>query len=155
MSSTIFYWFQCICNVRTSLVSWIGSAFLFQSSSDQLLSHVWLFATPWISGWQASLPITTSQSLLKLMPIESLMPSSLLIFCRPLLLLPLIPARVFFNVPTLGMRWPKYWSFSFSISPSNEYPGLISFRMDWSVFTESHKLNFSNNRIPFIPSSFN
>ena len=133
MSSTIFYWFQYICNIRTSLVSWIGSAFIFQSSSVQSLSRVWLLATPWIAAHQASLSITTSRSLLKLMPIESVMPSSHLILCRPLLLLPPVPPsiRVFSNESTLHMSWPKYWSFCFSISPSNEHPGLISFRMDW------------------------
>ena len=89
--------------------------------------------TPWITACQASLSITNSQSLLKLMPIESMMPSSHLILCRPLLLLSRIPPRmrVFSNESTLHMRWPKHWSFSFSISPSNEHPGLISFRMDW------------------------
>ena len=99
--------------------------------SVQLLSHVWLFATQWIATHQASLSITNSWSLLKLMPIESVMPSSHLILCCPLLLLPSIPpsTRVFTNESTLHMRWPKYWSFSFSISPSNEH--LISFRMDW------------------------
>ena len=102
-------------------------------SSVQLLSHVWLFATPWITTRQASLSITNSQSLPKLMSIESVMPSSQLILCRPLLPLPPIPpsVRVFSNESTLRMRWPKYWSFSFNISPSNEHPGLISFRMDW------------------------
>ena len=100
-----------------------------------LLSHfscVWLFVTPWIAAHQASLSITNSQSLLKLMAIELVMPSSHLILCRPLFLLPPIPAsiKVFSNESTLRMRWPKYWSFSFSISPSNEHPGLISFRMD-------------------------
>ena len=102
-------------------------------SSVQSLSHVRLFATPWIAARQASLSITGSQSLLKLVPIESVMPSSHLILCRPLLLLPPMPPsiRVFSNESTLRMRWPKYWSFSFSISPSNEHPGLISFRMDW------------------------
>ena len=82
---------------------------------------------------QVSLSITNSQSLLKLMPIESVMPSSHLILCRPLLLLPPVPPsiRVFSNESTLHMRWPKYWHFSFSISPSSEHPGLISFRMDW------------------------
>ena len=106
---------------------------LVQFSSVQSLSHVWLFATPWIITRQASLSITNSRSLLKLMPIESVMPSSHLILCRPLLLLlPVAPSiRVFSNESTLHMRWPKYWSFSFSISPSHEYPGLISFRMDW------------------------
>ena len=104
-----------------------------QFSSVQSLSHVWLFATPWIAACQASLSITNSQSLLKLMPIASVMPSSHLILCRPLLLLPPIPPsiRVFSNESTLHMRWPKYWSFSLSVSPSNEHPGLISLRMDW------------------------
>ena len=101
-------------------------------SSVQLLSRVWLFATPWIAARQASLSITNSWSSLSLMSIESVMPSSHLILCHPLLLLPPIPPsiRVFSNESTLCMRWPKYWSFSFSISPSNEHPGLISFRMD-------------------------
>ena len=102
-------------------------------SSVQSLSRVRLFATPWITARQASLSITSSRSLLKLMSIESVMPSSHLILCLPLLLLPPIPPsiRVFSNESTLRMRWPKYWSFRFSISPSNEHPGLISFRMDW------------------------
>ena len=102
-------------------------------SSVQSLSHVQLFATPWIAAHQASLSITNSRSLLKLMPIESVMPSSHLILCHPLLILPPIPPsiRVFSNESTLRMRWPKYWSFKFSISPSNEHPGLISFRMEW------------------------
>ena len=102
-------------------------------SSVQSLSCVRLFATPWIAAHQASLSITNSWSLLKLMSIELVMPSSHLIFCRPLLLLPPIPPsiRVFSNESTLRMRWPKYWSFSFNIGPSNEHPGLISFRMDW------------------------
>ena len=105
----------------------------YQFSSVQSLSHVWLFATPWIAALQASLSITNSRSLLKL---KSVMPSSHLILCRPLLLLPPIPPsiRVFSSESTLQMRWPKYWSFSFSISPSNEHPGLISFRMDWLDF---------------------
>ena len=100
-----------------------------QFSSGQSLSRVRLFATPWIATHQASLSITNSLSLLKLMPIESVMPSSHLILCRPLLLLPPIPPsiRVFSSESTLCMRWPKYWSFNFSISPSNEHPGLISF----------------------------
>ena len=104
-----------------------------QFSSVQLLSGVQLFATPWIEARQASLSITNFQSLLKLMPIETVMPSSHLILCHPLLLLPPIPPgiRVFSNESTLCMRWPKYWSFSLSISPSNEHPGLISFRMHW------------------------
>ena len=107
--------------------------FYLQFSSVQSLSHVGLFATPWITAHQASLSITNSRSLPKLMSIESVMPSSHLILCSPLLLLPPIPPsiRVFSNESTLHMRWPKYWSFSFSISPSNEHPGLISFRMGW------------------------
>ena len=102
-------------------------------SSVQLFSHVQLFATPWITARQASLSITNSRSLPKLISIELVMPSSHLILCCPLLLLPPIPPniRVFSNESTLPMRWPKYWSFSFSITPSNEHPGLISFRMDW------------------------
>ena len=102
------------------------------NQSVQLLSRVWHFATPWIAALQASLSITNSRSLLKLMSIESMMPSSHLILCRPLHLLPSISPtiRVFSNESILHMRWPKIWSFSFSISPSNEHPGLISFRMD-------------------------
>ena len=112
------------------------SGFFFYSSvqfsSVQSLSRVRLFATPWIAACQASLSIINSWSSLKLTSIESVMPSSHLILYRPLLLLPPIPPsiRVFSNEPTLRMRWPKYWSFSFSISPSNEHSGLISFRMD-------------------------
>ena len=96
--------------------------------SDQLLSRVWLFATPWIAARQASLSITNSRSSLRLTSIESVMPSSHLILCHPLLLLPTIPPsiRVFSNESTLRRRWPKYWSFSFSIIPSKEIPGLIS-----------------------------
>ena len=102
-------------------------------SSVQSLSRVRLFATPWIAARQASLSITNSWSSLKLMSIESVMPSSHLILCRPLLLLPPVPPsiRVFSNESTLRMRWLKYWSFSFSIISSKETPGLISFRMDW------------------------
>ena len=104
-----------------------------QFSSVQLLSRVRLFATPWIAAHQASLSITISRSSLRLTSIESVMPSSHLILCRPFLLLPPIPPsiKVFSNESTLRMRWPKYWSFSFSIIPSKEIPGLISFRMDW------------------------
>ena len=102
-------------------------------SSVQSLSRVRLFVTPWIAAHQASLSITSSRSLLKFMSIKKVMPSSHLILCRPLLLLPPTPPsiRVFSNESALRMRWSKYWSFSFSISPSNEHPGLISFRMDW------------------------
>ena len=101
--------------------------------SVQSLSCVWLFVNPWTTGRQASLSITNSQSLLKLMSMESVMPSSHLILCRPLLLMPSIfpSIRVFSNESALCIRWPNYWSFSCSISPSNEHPGLISFRMDW------------------------
>ena len=99
----------------------------------KLLSRVRLFATPWTAAHQASLSITNSRSSPKLMSIESVMPSNHLILCRPLLLLPPIPPsiRVFSNESALHMRWPGYWSFSFSISPSNKHPELISFRMDW------------------------
>ena len=102
-------------------------------SSVQLLSPVQLFATLWTAACQASLSITNSQSLLKLMSIESMMPSNHLIFCRPLLPPPSIfpSIRVFTSQSVLCIRWPKYWSFSFSIRPSNGYSGLISFRMDW------------------------
>ena len=104
-----------------------------QFSSIQSLSHVQLFAAPWTAAHQASLSITNSQSLLKLLSIESVMPSSHLILYHPLLLLPSIfpSIRVFSKESALCIRWPKYWNFSFSISPSNEYSGLISFRMDW------------------------
>ena len=104
-----------------------------QFSSVQLLSRVWLFATPWIAARQASLSITNSRSSLRLTSIESVMPSSRLILCRPLLLLPPISPsiKVFSNESTLRMRWPKSWSFSFSNIPSKEIPGLISFRMNW------------------------
>ena len=104
-----------------------------QFSAVQSLSRVQLFATPWIAARQASLSITSSWSSFKLMSIKSVMPSSHLILCHPLLLLPSIPPsiRIFSNESTLRMRWPKYWSFSLSISPSNVHPGLISFRIDW------------------------
>ena len=109
------------------------NAFNKSFSSVQLFSHVWLFATPWTTARQASLSITNSWSLLTFMPFESVMPSNHLIFCRPLLLLPSIfpSIRLFSNESALHIRWTKYWSFSFNISPSNEHPGLISFRMDW------------------------
>ena len=106
---------------------------LLQFSSVKLLSRVWLFATPRTTAHQASLSITNSQSSPKPMSIESVMPSSHLILCHPLLLLPSIfpSIRVFSNESALHIRWPKYWSFSFNISTTNEHPGLISFRMDW------------------------
>ena len=101
--------------------------------SEFSLSHVQLFVTPWTAACQASLSITNSQSFLKLTSIESVMPSNHLILCRPLLLWsPIFPSiRVFSSESVLHIRWPKYWSFSYGISPSNEYSGLISFRMDW------------------------
>ena len=132
----MLYWI--LCHMETILVA-ISSRDIYldffnthQFSSVQSLSHVWLFVTPWIAARQASLSITNSQSLLTLMSIKSVMPSSHLILCHPLLLLPPISPRirVFSNELTLHMRWTKYWSFSFSISPSKEHPGLVSFRMD-------------------------
>ena len=102
-------------------------------SSVPSLSHVWLFVTPWTAAHQAALSVTNSRNLLKLTSIESVMPSNYLLLCRPLLLLPSIfpSIRVFSNESARRIRWPKYWSFSFNISPSNEHPGPISFRMDW------------------------
>ena len=115
-------------------------------SSVQSLSHVWLFETPWTAPHKASLSITNSQSLFKLMSIESVIPSNYLIFCHPLLLPPSIfpSIRVFSTESGLRIRWSKYWSFS--ISPSNEYSGLISFRMDWLDLLVSKGLSrvFSN-----------
>ena len=109
------------------------SLIILQFSSVQSLSSVQLFVTPWTAARQASVSITHSQSLLKLKSMESVMPSNHLILCRPLLLPPSIfpSIRVFSNESVLHIRWPKYWSFSFSISPSNEYSGLVFFRMDW------------------------
>ena len=120
-------------------------------SSVQSLSRVQLFVTPWIAACQASLSITNSRSLLKLLSIKSVMPSSHLILCCLLLLLPPIPPsiKVFSNESTLYMRWPKYWSFSFSISPSNEHPGLISFRWTGWISLQSKELSrvFSNTTV--------
>ena len=111
----------------------VTSAQSLQFSSVQSLTHVWLFVNPWTAACQASLLITNCWSLPKLTSIELVTLSNHLILCRPLLLLPSIfpSIRVFSNELALPIRWPKYWSFSFSISPSNEYPGLISFMMDW------------------------
>ena len=116
-----------------SLSSFILVVELHQFTSIQLHSHVWLFAIPWTATHQASRSIANSPSILKLMSIESMMPSNHLILCRPLLLPPSIfpSIRVFANESVLCIRWPKYWSFSFSIRPSNKYSGLISFRIDW------------------------
>ena len=121
-------WIKKVCYINTMEHCILS----YQIRSDQSLSRFRLFATPWIAARQASLSITNSRSLLRLMSIESVMPSSHLILCHPLLLLPPIPPRirVFSNESTLCMRWPKYWSFSVSIIPSKEIPGLISFRMD-------------------------
>ena len=130
-----------------------GSSLDAQFSSVQSLSRVRLFVTPWIAAHQASLSITNSRNSLRLTSIESVMPSSHLILCQPLLLLPSIPPsiRVFSNESTLRMRWPKYWSSSFSIIPSKEIPGLISFRMDWSgwISLQSKGLSrvFSNTTV--------
>ena len=121
-----------------------------QFSSVQSLSRVLLFGTPWITACQASLSVTNSHSSLKLMSIKLVMPSSHLILCRPLLLLPPIPPsiRVFSNESTLHMRWPKYWSCSFSISPSNEHPGLIPFRTGWtSLQSKGLSRVFSNTTV--------
>ena len=121
-----FKYFFC-----SSYLPEIPTTYLF--SSVQSLSCVQLFATPWTAAHQASLSTTNSWSLLKFMSIESVIPSNPLILCRPLFLLPSVfpSIRVFSNELAVCIRWPKYWSFSFSISPSNEYSGLISFRMDW------------------------
>ena len=122
---------------RLILAHWYSAWSTCQLSKEavvvQSLSHVRLFATSWTVGCQASLSFTISLSLLKLMSIESMMPSNHLILCRPLLILPSIfpSIRMFSNESALRIRWPKYWSFSFSISSFSEYPGLISFRMDW------------------------
>ena len=133
----IFYWNIVAlqyCELQLyNVVIHSHEAMLYWFSSVQSLSRVRLFATPWIAAWQGSLSITNSRSSLRLTSIKSVMPSSHLILCRPLLLLSPIPPsiRVFSNESTLCMKWPKYWTFSFSISPSKEIPGLNSFRMDW------------------------
>ena len=120
-------------NILAWEIPWTEDPGRLLPSSVQSLSHVWLFAIPGIISHQASLPITNSWSLTKLMSIKSMMPSSHCILCHPLLLLPPIPPsiRIFSSESILCMRWPKYWSFSFSISSFNEYSGLISFRNDW------------------------
>ena len=149
MFSSVFSWFWCS---KGSVRIWLGPKRPVKKiSSVQSLSCVWLLATPWTAARQASLSITNSQGLLKLMSIESVMLSNHLILCRPLLLLPSIfpSIRVFSNESALHMRWPKYWSFSFSISPSNEYSVLISFRMDWLDLLQSKGLSrvFSNTTV--------
>ena len=127
-----------------------ASSHPLQFSSVQSLSRVWLLATPWITARQASLSITNSRSSLRLTSIESVMPSSHLILFRPLLLLPLIPPsiRVFSCESPLHMRWPKYWSFSFSIIPSKEIPGLISLRMDWLDLLAVILLHWTKTAVP-------
>ena len=126
----------------------------------QSLSHVQLFATPWTVPCQVSLPFTISQSWPKLMSIESVMPSNHPILCCPLLLLPSVfhSIRVFCNESGLHIRWPKYWSFSFSISPSNEHSGLISFRMDWFDLpavqeTLKNLLQYHSSKAPILQRS--
>ena len=123
----------------------------FQFSSVQSLSCIRLFATPWTAARQASLSIANSWSLLKLMSIESVMPSNHLILCCPLLLLPSVfpSIRIFSSESVLHIRWPKYWSFSFNISPSNEHPELISLRMDWLDLLQSKTLSrvFANSTV--------
>ena len=129
----------------------VKNYFANQIRSDQSLSRVRLFATPWITARQASLSITNSRSSRRLTSIESVMPYSHLILCRPLLLLPPIPSsiRVFSNESTIHMRWPEYWSFSFSIIPSKEIPGLISFRRTGWISLQSKGLSriFSNTTV--------
>ena len=143
------------------VVSYLVLGTPVQFSSVQLLSRVWLFATPWIAAHQASLSITNSRSSLRLTSIESVMPSSHLILGRPLLLLPSIPPSitVFFNESTLHIRGPKYWSFSFSFIPSKEIPGLISFRMDgyiWKVnfspYVHDQKVPWTNLKMMYPPN---
>ena len=125
----VFYGKECSMQNLGNVMLWLRK----WSQSVQSLSCVWLLATPWTAAHQASLSVTNSRSLLKLMSIESVMPSNPLILCSPLLLLPSIfpSIRVFPSESVLRITWPKYWNFSFSISPSNEYSGLISFRIDW------------------------
>ena len=129
-----WYWIYLLTCLTACILQWWEDGFcLLQFSSVHLFSRVLLFATPWTAARQASLSITNSQSSPKPMSIESVMPSNHLILCRPLLLLPSIfpSIRIFSNESALHIRYPKYWSLSFNISPTNEHPGLISFRMDW------------------------
>ena len=130
--SLLLSFYISITNITCKPETW--STFLDHIlSSVQLLGHFWFFMTPWTAARLASPSITNSQSLLKLMSIKSVMPSNHLIFCHPLLLLPSIfpNIRIFSSESVPHIRWPKYWCFSFSISPSNEYSGFFSFRMDW------------------------
>ena len=127
------YMFPSLLPIILVYVQVNANSYSVQFSSVRSLSYVWLFVTPWTAAQQASLSITNSWSPPKPMSIKSMMPSNHLILCRPLLLLPSIfpSIRVFSKEAALRIRWPKYWSFSFSISPSSEHSGLISFRMDW------------------------
>ena len=123
---------QCLSHIFTSINDSLNSMIKCFVAVVQLLSHSWVFATPWTALQQASLSFTISWSLFKLVSIELMMPSNHLIFCCPLLLPSVFPSiRVVSNESVLLIRWPKCWNFSYSISPSNEYSGLISFRMDW------------------------
>ena len=134
---------SCFCTHSASLCLLVGALNLFQFSSVQSLSHIWLLVTPWTTVRQASLSITNFQSSPKLMSIESVMPSNHLNLCRPLLLLPSIfpSIRVFSNESALHVRWPKYWSFSFNISPSSEHPGLcIRFFFKICLLIKSNKV---------------
>ena len=135
-------WFVCsfvlitgfgnCCHLNPTSVCFDKWIQMYRFSSFHSLSHIWLFATPWTAARQASLSIINSRSLLKLMSIESVMPSNYLFLCCLLLLPSFFPSiRVFSKESVLRIRWPKYWSFSFNISPSNEYSGLSSFRMNW------------------------
>ena len=143
--------FFCVFHVYPSFLMYLAHQLRHQIRSDQSLSGVRLFATPWIAARQASLSTTNSRSSLRLTSIESVMPSSHLIFCRPLLLLPSVPPsiRVFSNESTFCMRYPKYWSFSCSIIPSKEIRGLISFRIDWLDLLAVQELSrvFSNTTV--------
>ena len=125
------HWFDLYTSAMITSISLVKSLYIIQLVPS--LSCVWLFVTPWTAACQASLSISNSQNLLKLMTIESVMPSNRLILCRPLLLLPsiLFSIRVFSKESVLRIRWPKCWSFNFSISLSNDYSELVSFRMDW------------------------
>ena len=148
-STILLFYYILFCVVCIFTYNFTYYIYIFKIRSDQSLSRVRLFTTPWIAACQASLSITNSRSSLKLISIESVMPSSHLILCRPLLLLSPVPPsiRVFSNESTLRMRWPKYWSFSFSIIPSKEIPGLISFRMFRSVSKKKERI--SKNVFPW------
>ena len=148
---TIIWYFNFVLNTLIKFWTFLWKILFLSSlfSSVQSLSYVWFFATPWTAAHLASLSITKSQRLLKFMSIESVMPSNHLILCRPLLFLPSIfpSIWIFPNESVLCIRWPKYWSFSFSISDSNEYSGLISFRIDWLDLLAVQETQESSNTI--------